>query len=602
MNLDRFRLNKDQICYANQAYEQIKKSSVALIQLPTGQGKTLIALKVIAKILSHSKSARPIVLITRKKEDSDLLNKALRGENLAREEYVNHPWLRDAFLAKGLERLCKRSSHKIGHVDCRSLMNQGNSFPAGAVVVFDEVHRFQSFLRKTSDSAYKEKPGKRSSGTKQRKFLLLSATPINPTRISAKEERGEYNPEQERELEDKQIKTGYLNLYKAMIGLSSLRRRRKDELLETLDGGLNKSLEDFASDLKKVMKDLKPVPSPKILLDLGPKGKIPKCPQIPKKTPAHYSKSVMGLLKFHKAITQQTNLYYCAERMALAGASAKKRTKTKKIKTIGFIRQSKRFPQKGLSHLQPDAQYMEQTLNALMTLEKNKKEIRHLLSGKIDTLYDFLEKIWMMRSGKSKWKVLIYCAHRGSVAALAAELEKRFYQDGISCKCHEPESDIYGKRGARRVVWDTEGYSKAKKQKQSAQENALIRKFCAKDEKIKCRGNKNRCPRGFVLVTSDRLSESIDLHNTCEIMIHFDLDWSPLRMIQRYGRLWRLESTTRKLKPPKPPAVFHMIQPGSVDEEIFWRLQNRWESLKRLQLGLELVDLNHALGKRIYGK
>ena len=100
-----------------------------------------------------------------------------------------------------------------------------------------------------------------------------------------------------------------------------------------------------------------------------------------------------------------------------------------------------------------------------------------------------------------------------------------------------------------------------------------------------------------MLVTSDRLSESIDLHNTCEIMIHFDLDWSPLRMIQRYGRLWRLEKPKRK---PKPPAVFHMIQPGSVDEEIFWRLQKRWESLKKLQLGLELVDLTHALGERIY--
>ncbi len=588
--MNRLRLNNAQHRYACQAYKQIKDNGVALIQLPTGQGKTLIALKVIAEILSHSKRPRPIVLVTRKMEDDCLLDRAFRGEALSKEEYENHPWIRDAVLAKGLDRLNKRSTRKINYIECRSMMNQGNSFPAGAVVVFDEVHRFQSFLKRTAAKAYAEKPGRHSSGARQMKFLLLSATPINPTRISFREERGELIPEDEEALEDKRIKTSYLNLYKTMICLSSLSRKRKDKLLEILDGGEKKSLEDFASDFRKVMKDLKPIPSPNVLLKLGPKGSRPRCPNISSRSPAYYSKSVTGLLKFHKAIINQTNLYYCAERMALAGVSTKLNAHT-----VGFIRQSKRFFQKGLFHYQPNAQYRDETLNALKSLDKNKKEIRQLLSGKIDALYDFIKKIWLKRSGKPKWKVLVYCAHLGSVAALASELEKRFYKDDITCKCPNAGSDIYGKDGARRVVWDTEGYSDAKRQ--SEQEHTLIRKFCAKENKAGCRGNKARCPRGFVLVTSDRLSESIDLHNTCEIMIHFDLDWSPLRMIQRYGRLWRLEKPTRR---PKPPAVFHMIQPGSVDEEIFWRLQNRWDALKKLQLGLDLVDLTHALGERIY--
>jgi hypothetical protein len=590
--LDRLHLNNAQKRYAGQAYRQIKDNGVALIQLPTGQGKTIIALKILAEILSHSKKPKPIVLVTRKMEDKSLLNKAFRGEALSKIEYENHPWIRDAFLAKGLDCLYKRSTRKISDIECRSMMKQGNSFPAGAVVIFDEVHRFQSFLERTAAKAYAEKPGRHSSGAKQRKYLLLSATPINPTRISVREERGELIPKDEEALEDKRIKTSYLNLYKTMIALSSLRRKRKNKLLEILDDGAKKSLEDFALDLRKVMQYLKPIPSPNVLLPLGPKDSTPRCPTIPLRPPAYYSKSVIGLLKFHEAITEQTSLYYCAERMALAGVSTKRGAKT-----VGFIRQPKRFSQKGLFHYQPDALYMENTLVALKSLERNKKEIRHLLSGKIDALYDFIKKIWIKRSGKPKWKVLIYCAHRGSVAALASALEKRFYKDGITCNCPDTTSDIYGKKGARRVVLDTEGYKKMAEKTQSEQEDAVKREFCAEQNNVRCSGNKSRCPRGFVLVTSDRLSESIDLHNTCEIMIHFDLDWSPLRMIQRYGRLWRLEKPKRK---PKPPAVFHMIQPGSVDEEIFWRLQKRWESLKKLQLGLELVDLTHALGERIY--
>jgi Rad3-related DNA helicase len=97
--LDRLHLNNAQKRYAGQAYRQIKDNGVALIQLPTGQGKTIIALKILAEILSHSKKPKPIVLVTRKMEDKSLLNKAFRGEALSKIEYENHPWIRDAFLA-----------------------------------------------------------------------------------------------------------------------------------------------------------------------------------------------------------------------------------------------------------------------------------------------------------------------------------------------------------------------------------------------------------------------------------------------------------------------------------------------------------------------
>jgi len=585
------RLNDNQKRYAKKAYRQIKDTGVALIQIPTGQGKTLIALKVIAEILSHSRRPRPVVLVTRKMEDEVLLDKAFRGESISREEYDNHPWIRDAVLAKGLSSLHNGRSPKFDYIECRSLMNQCNSFPAGSIVVFDEVHRFQTFLRSKAERAYSNKPGRHCSGAKERKYLLLSATPINPTRISSKEERGVLSFDEEEKMEDNRIKTGYLNLYKTMIGLSSLSRTAKNNLLKKLDEGKNKPLEDFAVDLRTVMRVLKPIPSPDALLKLGPKGRTPICPAISFKPPGGYSRSILGLLKFHAAMTNKISLYYCAERMALAGVRAKRG-----VNTVGFVRQPKTFSQKGIFHYQPDAPYMDQTLKALRFLERNNQEIRSLLSGKIEALYDFLLRIWKKRSSKPKWKVLVYCAHRGSVASLAAELEKRFFKDGIVCTCPVTNSDIYGKHGSKRVVWDTEGYATTDRT-QSEQEDVLKREFCSDINKAGCRRRKTRCPRGFVLVTSDRLSESIDLHNTCEILIHFDLDWSPLRMIQRYGRLWRIEKPKRS---PKPPAVYHMVQPGSVDEEILWRLEKRWESLRKLNLGLELVDFKHTLGKRIY--
>ena len=587
----RFYLNHAQQRYARQAYEQIITKGVALIQLPTGQGKTLIALKVIAEILSHSKRPRHIVLVTRKLENEALFRKALRGETLSKKEYLNHPWLRDAYRAGGLSRLHKGSSPKIGPIECRSIMNQVESFPAGAIVIIDEVHRFQSFTKRMAKGAYTEKPGPMCSGARKRKFLLLSATPINPTRITSKEEKGVISFEEEEKLEDTRIKSSYLYLYKAMIGMSSLSRSKKDDLLQILDNGHLKNIDDFALDLHTVMKVLKPIPSPKDLLRLGPKGQIPKCPKSNTKSPEYYKPSIIGLLKYHESIAKKTSLYYCAERMALAGAKAKRGTST-----VGFEKQPKVFAKRGLFHYQPNAPYMDQTLRALRVLENNKKEIRRLLNLKIESLYNYLLDIWRERSGKPKWKVLIYCAHRGTVGSLAAELEKRFYKDNIVCECHYVQSELYGEKGKRRIVWDTEGYSIAEKS-ESEQEDTLKRKFCSVNRIKPCGGNKSRCPRGFLLVTSDRLSESIDLHNVCETMIHYDLDWSPLRMIQRYGRLWRLEKPEKR---PKPPAVFHMVQPGSVDDEILWRLEKRWEKLRKLNLGLELVDIKHALGKRIY--
>ena len=45
-----------------------------------------------------------------------------------------------------------------------------------------------------------------------------------------------------------------------------------------------------------------------------------------------------------------------------------------------------------------------------------------------------------------------------------------------------------------------------------------------------------------VLVATDRLSEGVDLHRFCRYLIHHELDPSPARIIQRNGRLRRINS------------------------------------------------------------
>jgi len=123
--------------------------------------------------------------------------------------------------------------------------------------------------------------------------------------------------------------------------------QKKRQILEILDGGEKKSLEDLLQ-IQEGYEDLKPIPSPNVLLKLGPKGSRPDV-QIFLQDHLHItSKSVTGLLKFHKAIINQTNLYYCAERMALAGVS----TSLMHIQSV-LLGSQKDFFKKDFFHYQP---------------------------------------------------------------------------------------------------------------------------------------------------------------------------------------------------------------------------------------------------------
>lgn len=88
---------------------------------------------------------------------------------------------------------------------------------------------------------------------------------------------------------------------------------------------------------------------------------------------------------------------------------------------------------------------------------------------------------------------------------------------------------------------------------------------------------RNRPP--YILVATDAFSESIDLHEECKLIIHYELPWSPLRLFQRIGRLTRLKTWGNRVLFNKNVRVGHIVIPGSVEEERINRLIRRIEFL-----------------------
>jgi len=100
-----------------------------------------------------------------------------------------------------------------------------------------------------------------------------------------------------------------------------------------------------------------------------------------------------------------------------------------------------------------------------------------------------------------------------------------------------------------------------------------VDKFNAEDSKMR------------ILIATDALSESIDLHQRCKFVIHYELPWSPLRLLQRIGRLTRIKkSASGKISFNRGVCVAHVIIPGSVEEERINRLVRRIRLLDEQKL------------------
>lgn len=175
---------------------------------------------------------------------------------------------------------------------------------------------------------------------------------------------------------------------------------------------------------------------------------------------------------------------------------------------------------------------------------------------KLASITELVERLWCAENNE---KIVIFCVHRAVASGVAKRLRSSL-------------------RLARGVVTD------------ASQE------YGSKLE-THCNGFNDETKLPGVLVTTDKLAaKSIGLHKACSALIHYELPWSPLRVVQRFGRLWRIKTRHQK-RPSRAPQVFHIIHPGSIEEEILHRLERRWGHLSAL--GLDYLPIEYGLGKRV---
>lgn len=91
-----------------------------------------------------------------------------------------------------------------------------------------------------------------------------------------------------------------------------------------------------------------------------------------------------------------------------------------------------------------------------------------------------------------------------------------------------------------------------------------------------------------VLVTTDRLSEGVDLHRCCRHLIHYELDPSPIRTLQRNGRIRRVGSWAALTG--KPIQYAYPKFRGTRDEKVVAVMRQRIKAFGLLLGGVPQVE------------
>lgn len=88
-----------------------------------------------------------------------------------------------------------------------------------------------------------------------------------------------------------------------------------------------------------------------------------------------------------------------------------------------------------------------------------------------------------------------------------------------------------------------------------------------------------------ILILMDRDSQGLSLHKNEKNpwLIHYELAWNPIRIIQRFGRVWRFKKTKKGPLHLTLPKVFHLPFSYSSEEEQINRLERRWKFLDSLK-------------------
>ena len=512
--------------------EYTKGHRAALLQLPPGQGKTLVAVRYFKRLSKHG--YRLVVASPTR----DLRYFSVWTDQFNRDLGEAFPW----FTTKEAVHSDTAHAAVISHHELKEALDGRGPLVVAewfrkkrrVVVVVDELHRASSLKKCLADAFWggiDDKLPRRLRGpTGHLRWLLLSATPYNPVRLDYDMDKPDHDFQGDVEainLEADQVADEVELTLGALAQLSGHPKETSGVKL-------------YTDEIRAVMASdngNQNVPKPPVAI--VPRNSITLRPAPPnechvKAQHANIEDSVLSLANIHHLLSCQPKLsdrIAIAERLVLGGVTQyQSRIKNKKL----------------CGHKYSDATVRATVIAASVMPSGN-------FTAKIAALEVLVRGLL-----KQKKKVLIFCVHRAVATAVTKHLRKALLLSGSE-------------------VVDATQYFGGKL-----------------DEKCKLFRSNGESP--YVLVATDKLSESINLHQACNCLIHFELPWSPLRVLQRVGRLWRIRSKEQK-KPSRAPIVYHVIHPCSVEEEILNRLYRRWDYLGIL--GLDYMPIEYGLGRRI---
>ncbi len=93
-----------------------------------------------------------------------------------------------------------------------------------------------------------------------------------------------------------------------------------------------------------------------------------------------------------------------------------------------------------------------------------------------------------------------------------------------------------------------------------------------------------------VLVATDKLSEGVDLHRSCRHIMHYELDPSPIRTVQRRGRIRRIGSWASETR--KPIMEAYPTFEGTRDRALVQIMRQRLDHFDLLLGGVGEIDMD----------